>query len=224
MVVSSSRYTTPYYDYSNDKLRQELKSFFSHAIYGNEKLNQFEVIKPAVDWYKQQKEFREKLNEEKGSRGAVIVSTVGNKMIETLLEKVHPYYTNSIIKAIGIRTQYRQGSLETSFEIGYVAIKPYVEYIKLRQQQRIAFVKFVFQLDTNTAIENLRIHADGYQGNKSIDIEKIRTGLKLSLVQVKISTFHMPLPGISFNGQLKLAEKEVEIRNISLPYSKDSSK
>src|ERR687897_2873935 len=158
MVVSSSRYTTPYYDYSNDKLRQELKSFFRHAIDLNEKLNQLEGIKTAAAWYKQQKEFREKLNEEKGSRGAVIVSTVGNKMIETLLEKVHPYYTNSIIKAIGIRTQYRQGSLETNFEIDCVAIKPYVEYIKLHQQQRVASIKFVFQLDTNTAIENLRIH------------------------------------------------------------------
>ena len=218
MAISSSRYTIPYSDYGNDKLRQELRSFFSYAVEGNEKLNQLEGIKTTADWYKQQKDFREKLNEEKGNRGAVIFSAMGNKMIEILLDKVHPYYTNSIVKAIGVRTQYRQGSVETNFEIGYVAIKPYVEYIKLYHQQQVASVKFVFQLDTNTAIEKLKIAADNKQGNKSIDIEKISIGLKLSLAQVKISSSHTPLSFISFSGQLKLAEKEVEIRNISLPY------
>jgi hypothetical protein len=220
MALSSSRYTTPYYDYDNDKLRQELRSFFNYAIEGNEKLNQLEGIKTTADWYKQQKDSREKLNQEKGNRGAAIFSAMGNKMIEILLEKVHPYYTNSIVKAIGIKTQYREGSVETNFEIGYVAMKPYVEYIKLYHQQQVASVKFVFQLDTNTSIEKLKIAADNKQGNKSVDIEKISIGLKLSLVQVKISTSHMPLPFMSFNGQLKLAEKEFEIRNISLPYSR----
>jgi len=153
---------------------------------------------------------------------AVIISAMGNKMIEILLDKVHPYYTNSIIKAIGIKTQYRQGSVETNFEIGYVAMKPYVEYIKYYHQQQVASVKFVFQLDTNTAIEKLKVPADKKQGTKSIDIEKISIGLKLFLIEVKISTSHMPLPFMSFNGQLKLADKELEIRNISLPYSNDS--
>ena len=219
MAISSSRYTTPYHDYGNDKLRQELRSFFSHAIEGNEKLNQLEGIKTTTDWYRQQKDFREKLNQEKGNRGAVIFSAMGNKMIEILLDKVHPCYTNSIIKAIGINTQYRQGSVETNFDIGYVAMKPYVEYIKYYHQQQVASVKFVFQLDTNTAIEKLKIPVDNKKVNKSIDIEKISIGLKLSLVQVKISTSHIALPFMSFNGQLKLAEKEFEIRNISLPYS-----
>jgi hypothetical protein len=222
MAISTSHYTTPHFDYGNDKLRQELRSFFSSAIGGNEKLNQLEGIKTTADWYKQQKDFREKLNQENGNRGAVILSTIGNKMTEILLDKVHPYYTNSIVKAIGIKTQYRQGSVETNFEIGYVAMKPYVEYIKYYHQQQVASVKFVFQLDTNTAIEKLKIPANNKQGNKSIDIEKIGIGLKLYLIQVKISSSHMPLPFISFNGQLKLAEKEFEIRDISLPYSKDS--
>jgi hypothetical protein len=219
MALSSIRYTAPYFDYDNDKLRQELRSFFSYAIEGNEKLNELEGIKTTADWYKQQKDFREKLNEEKGNRGTVILSAVGNKMIEVLLDKVHPYYTNSIIKAIGIKTQYREGSVETNFEIGFVAMKPFVEYVKYYHQQPVASVKFVFQLDTNTAIEKLKIPANNKQGNKSIDIEKISIGLKLYLVQVKISTNHMPLPFMSFNGQLKLAEKEFDIRNISLPYS-----
>jgi hypothetical protein len=83
LALSSSRYTTPYFDYGNDKLRQELRSFFSFAIEGNEKLNQLEGIKTTADWYKQQKDFRDKLNEEKGNRGAVILSTIGNKMIDT---------------------------------------------------------------------------------------------------------------------------------------------
>lgn len=178
-----------------------------------------EGIKITADWCKQQKDFREKLNEEKDNRGAVILSIIGNKMIEILLDKVHPYYTNSIIKAIGIKSQYRQGSVETNFEIGYVTMKPYVEYIKYYHQQQVASVKFVFQLDTTTAIEKLNIPPDNKKSNKSIDIEKISIGLKLSLVQVKISSSHMPLPFISFNGQLKLAEKEFDIRNISLPYS-----
>jgi len=222
VAISSSRYTIPFYNYGSDKLRRELRSFFSHAIDGNEKLNQLEGIKTTAEWYKQQKDFRQKLNEEKGSRGAVILSTIGNKMIEILLDKVHPYYTNSIIKAVGIKTQYRQGSVETNFEIGYVAMKPYVEYVKYYHQQQVASVKFVFQLDTDTAIEKLKIPADNKQGNKSIDIEKISIGLKLYLVQVKISSSHMPLPFMSLNGQLKLAEKEFEIRNISLPYSQYS--
>jgi|GEM_PF-1070523 hypothetical protein len=222
MALSSSHYTTPYYDYGNDKVRQELRSFFSHAIEGNEKLNQLEGTKTTADWYRQQKDFREKFNKENGNRGAVIISAMGNKMIEILLDKVHPYYTNSIIKAIGIKTQYRQGSVETNFEIGYVAMKPYVEYIKYYHQQQVASVKFVFQLDTNTAIEKLKVPADKKQGTKSIDIEKISIGLKLFLIEVKISTSHMPLPFMSFNGQLKLADKELEIRNISLPYSNDS--
>ena len=221
MALSSNHYTTPYYDYGNDKLRQELRSFFSHAIEGNEKLKQLEGIKTTADWYRQQKDFREKLNQENGNRGAVIFSAMGNKIIEILLDKVHPYYTNSIIKAIGIKTQYRQDSVETNFEIGYVAMKPYVEYIKYYHQQQVASVKFVFQLDANTVIEKLKIPVNNKQGNKSIDIEKISIGLILSLVQVKISTSHMPLPFMSFNGQLKLAEKELEIRNISLPYFKD---
>jgi hypothetical protein len=204
MAISSSRYNTPPYDYSNNRIRQELRSFFSSAIEGNEKLSQLEGIKTTIDWYKQQKEFRDKLNEENDNgSAAVIFSAVGNKMIETLLDNVQPYYTNSIIKGIGIRTQYRQGSVETNFEIGYVAIKPYVEYIKLHHQQQVASVKFVFQLDTNTTIEKLRVHADSKQSNKSIDIEKISIGLKLLLVEVKISASHMPLRFISFNGQLR---------------------
>jgi hypothetical protein len=223
LAISSSRYNIPPYDYSNNKLRQELRSFFSSAIEGNEKLSQLEGIKTTIDWYKQQKEFRDKLNEQNDNGGAFIFSAVGNKMIETLLDNVQPYYTDSIIKGIGIRTQYRQGSVETNFEIGYVAIKPYVEYIKLHHQQQVASVKFVFQLDTNTTIEKLRVRADSNQGNKSIDIEKISIGLKLLLVEVKISSSHMPLPFISFSGQLKLAQKEFNIRDISLPYSKDSS-
>jgi hypothetical protein len=217
MAISSNRYNTYPYDYSNDKLRQELGSFFSSAIDGNEKLSQLEGIKTTIEWYKQQKKYRDKINEENGNGSAAIFSAVGNKMIETLLDKVHPYYTDSIIKAIGIKTQYRQGSLETNFEIGYIAIKPYVEYIKFHQQQKVSSVKFVFQLDTNTTIEKLKVHADSKQGNKSIDIEKISIGLKLFLVEVKISSTHMPLPFISFDGRMKLAEKEFEIRNISLP-------
>jgi hypothetical protein len=84
MALSSNRFTTPYYEYGNDKLRQELRSFFSHAIEGNEKLKQLEGIKTTADWYRQQKDFREKLNQENGNRGAVIFSAMGNEMIEML--------------------------------------------------------------------------------------------------------------------------------------------
>jgi hypothetical protein len=224
MAISTSRYNSAHHDYvNNNKLQQELRSFFSYAIEGNEKLTQLEGVKTTIEWYKQQKDHREKVNEEDGNQASVIFSTVANKMIETLLDKVQPYYTDSIIKAIGIKTQYRQGSVEVNFEIGYIPIKPYVEYVKLHNQQRVSSVKFVFQLDTNTTIEKLKIPTTSKEHNKSIDIKKIGIGLELSLIEVRISTSHMPLPFISFNGKLKLAKKEFEMNDLSFPYFQHSN-
>jgi ribosomal protein L40E len=226
MAISSGRYnSSQYHDYggnhSQNKLGQLLSSFFSYAIEGNEKLSQLEGVKTTMDWYKEQKEFREKLNEQESNKGAAILSTVTNKMIKTLLDEVEPYYTQLIIEAIGVKTQYKEGSIETNFRIGYIPVRPYVEYVKLHNKQKISSIKLIFQLDTNTTIEKLKIHTNR-EGNKLIDIERISIGLELFLLEVRISSAYISLPINSFNGKLKLAKKEFKISNFSFPYLRRS--
>jgi hypothetical protein len=226
MVISSSLYkSSPYHVHgdnrSENKLRQLLNSFFSDAIERNEKLSQVEGIKTTVNWYKEQKEFREKLNENEGNKGAVTLSTVTNKMIETLLDEVEPYYTQLLIEAIGVKTQYREGSIETNFRIEHIPVKPYVEYVKLHNKQKASSVKLIFQLDIVTTIEKLKIHPNR-EGNKLIDIERINFGFELFLLEVRISTMYFSLPISSFNRKMKLAQKEFTLNNLSFPYSRGS--
>jgi hypothetical protein len=79
----------------------------------------------------------------------------------------------------------------------------------------------IFQLDIDTTIEKLKIHPNR-EGNKSVDIENIKFGFELSLLEVRISTTYISLPISSFKGKMKLAEKEFTISNLSFPYPRGS--
>ena len=105
-----------------------------------------------------------------------------------MLEKAEPYYEGTIIKHIGIKTQFKDGTVETDFNIGFIPIEPYVEFDK------IVYGKKMYSIN---------------EGKESIEIEKMGINLELFLQRVEGN-------GFSFDMSLKLADKEAYVSDISL--------
>ena len=69
-------------------------------------------------------------------------------MTAELVKQIERYYTACLLQTIGAKTQFKEGSIESDFEIGFIPIKPYVEFVKLINKAKVSSVKFTFQLDT----------------------------------------------------------------------------
>ena len=202
MAISSSGYASINRE---DRLHQELSSLFSGGIQANsEKLNQIDGIKTAMNWYKEQERIKEENQYESSYSRNFILTILANKAAETLVEHAQPFYVKSIIQKIGIKTQFKEGAVEINLRIGFLPLKPYVEFVKeVNHHEEPGSVKPGFQLDTNTHIEKLKIRSTR-KGEKSIDIEKIGIGLELYLLEVRI----MSLPVASFKGKSKVGRKK----------------
>jgi hypothetical protein len=139
-----------------------------------------------------------------------------NKIIGKLMEYTKPFFTDSIVKRVGVETQFREGTVKTDFEIRFTPIKPYVEFVKRLDGNKVSSTKFVFRLDVNTYIKKLRIVGlhGGIKGDvRSIDIEKMGVQIDMYLEQT-VAAATMPLLNY-LNNPIKLGSKKFEIKNLS---------
>jgi ribosomal protein L40E len=174
-------------------------------------LIQLNDINTIAQWHKEKKEERK---EERN----IILSTVLNKMVEELLKQVQPCYTACLVQNIGIKTQFNEGAIEADFQIGFIPIKPYVEFVKLLNKVKVSSIKFTFQLDTSTHIEKLKIILSSNHQSKSIHIEKMGIALELSLLEIKVSSLQLPMPSISLDQKIKLGDKKFELKDLSYQF------
>lgn len=94
------------YDSTDNKLEQNLRWFLTSTLNQNkEMLYQLHGVKDTVEeWYKDKNHY-----EGKRESKDVILSIIVNKIIEEILRHLQCYYVNSIIKKIGIETQFKNG-------------------------------------------------------------------------------------------------------------------
>src|SRR5207247_7105537 len=121
-------------------------------------------------------------------------------------------YTDSLLSKIGVETQFKEGTFQTNLEFRFAPIKPYVEFVKRLDTNKVSSTKFEFQLNVSTYIKKLRILAqrDGiYRDGKSINIEKFGVELELYLEQIVTAVYYLSNP-------IKLGSKKFELKNLSL--------
>ena len=201
-MAISTRYNTPP---KYGKIKEAMEQFFSEALDGT-KFQNIEHVKTVISWYKE----RSQRNGEKAKDKHFLVSTLVNKTIEKLLENAEPFYEGTVIKHIGIKTQFKDGTVKTDFNIGFIPIEPYVEFHKIVDGKKMYSIKFQFRLDTSTHVDKFRI--ENHDGKKSIEIEKMGIKLELSLERLEGN-------GFSFDTSAKLAEKNAQVSDISLSFS-----
>jgi hypothetical protein len=220
MALSSA-----YYPYSNTdgKLQEKLRWVFDYALHGNKAFEQSEAVKTISKWYKEVKQYKEE-REEDGDNKHAILSSIANKTIDKLIEYVEPCYEGSIIKGIGIKTRFKEGSTQMNCNIEFVSIKPFVKFVKEVNEREVVSVTFRFQLDTSVYINKVQIHTNyTAAADKSIDIDKIGVKFELKLLQVTMSSMQMSVPDTSLNKPIKLVSKEFEIKNVSFNLRRSST-
>ena len=101
---------------------------------------------------------------------------------------------------MGINTHFREGATLMNCNIEFISLKPFVKFVKQLNGQDVALVKLRFQLDSSLYINKIQIHAKpvAIEG-RLIDLDKIGVELKLTLLQVTISSMRTPVPVISMN-------------------------
>jgi hypothetical protein len=168
-----------------------------------------------VDWYREKEDSKD---EEGTWNKHVIVSTVVNKTTDELIKHLEPFYKDTIISNIGMKTQFKQGATEISLNIEFISIKPFVKFVKQIDGRESSSVRLLFQLDTSIYLDKLRIQNSNK--GKSISIEKLSIELKLSLLQVNISgTFGFPVILVH---PVKLGSRRFEINEFVL-FSRQSN-
>lgn len=152
-----------------------------------------------------------------------ILSLIANRITDELLKHVEPSYKASIIKTVGINTHFKAGATQMNCNIEFISLKPFVKFVKLVNRQEVASAKLSFQLDTGMYIHKLQVRPGSAIRGKSIDMEALGVELKLSLLQVSISSMRMPVPVMTINEPIKLISKKFEITNLSFAIKENSS-
>src|SRR5215207_425799 len=129
---------------SNEKINDTFRRFLQIAFEDNDKFLRLHEVKTVAVWYKQTKEFNESIKASKDKKS--LLSHVANKMTEKLLEKAEPYYERCLLEKVGIKTQFKKGSIETDVRVGLLPIKAYVDFIKEINENEVCKVTFRFQL------------------------------------------------------------------------------
>ena len=57
---------------------------------------------------------------------------------------IEAFYTDSLINKIGVETQFNEGTVETNLEFRFAPIKPYVEFVKRLDANKVSSTKFEF--------------------------------------------------------------------------------
>ena len=193
----------------NEKLRSSLSSMFEN---NEERLRKLKDVKTLTDCYKKTREYKQQ-TEEHG-----ILSVIVNKTIEELLKQVEPYYVGSIVKSIGIQTEFKkeEGTVEVNSNINFEALlKPYVEFTIEINKKESYLVRFTFQLDTSAHITKLRFSRNADKG-KTANIEKLGIKIELSLLRIEFSDLINSNSHISLKKKVKLGTKKFEIQDLSL--------
>jgi hypothetical protein len=225
MAISSAGYTSSSSN-SDRKLEEKLRWSFGFAFDKNKEFEQLEGVKTIADWYKEGKEYKEERQKD-GDNKHTILSLIANRIIDQLVKHVEPYYKDSIINSIGVNTHFKKDDTKMNFNVGFISLKPFVKFVKQVNEQDVTSATFRFQLDTSIDINKLEIHASSAPatiGDKSIDIEKLGIEMKLSLLQLNISSMRMPVPVITLNQPIKLLNIKFEIDNLSFSIKHSSAK
>jgi hypothetical protein len=210
-MTISENYTIGQDDRLRERLRQSLNSVFNES----EEFHNLQGLNTIVDWYREKEDSKD---EEGTWNKHVIVSTVVNKTTDELIKHLEPFYKDTIISNIGMKTQFKQGATEISLNIEFISIKPFVKFVKQIDGRESSSVRLLFQLDTSIYLDKLRIQNSNK--GKSISIEKLSIELKLSLLQVNISgTFGFPVILVH---PVKLGSRRFEINEFVL-FSRQSN-
>lgn len=193
----------------DDRLREALLRFLNSSFDQGNKIKGLKGVELISDWYSEAKAARK---EQGRYNKRVIVSTIVNRTSEELLRHLEPFYNDTILKSIGIKTQFKEG-VESSFSIEPISIKPFVKFVKRVDPDRreIASVKFLFKLDTSIYLNKLQIRVN--TDPKSIKIDKLGIEATLTLLQVTIEAT-LGVPAISLVKPIKLGSKKFEIKNL----------
>lgn len=197
---------------SNEKISDTFRKFLELAFEDNNKFLRVREVKTVAVWYKQTKEFKESIDDGKDKK--LLLSRVANKMTEKLLEKAEPYYERCLLEKVGIKTQFKEGAIETDFRVGLLPIKAYVDFIKEINKNEVCKVTFRFQLDTTTYASNLRISHK--EGKKVCNIARLGIEFKLALVQVSVSYVSTSELTIPLKKAINLAHKKFETHDLIL--------
>jgi hypothetical protein len=199
----------------DDRLREKLRQSFRASFNESKEFEGLQGVNVISDWYKEAKEAK---NEEGAYNKRVILSTVANKASDELVKQVEPFYEGTIIKNVGIRTQFKEGGVDSSFNIELISVKPFVKFVKQVDGQEFASVRFVFQLDTTLFVDKLQVRNNSQA--KSIKVQKLGIELSLLLLQITISVT-LGIPVISVVQPIKLGSRKFEINDLML-YSRQS--
>lgn len=199
---------------SDTQLRNELRRAFDYAFEKNEEFEQLEGVKTVTEWYREAKGYEEERQED-GDNKHAILSLLANKITTELVKLVEPAYKASIINSVELNTHFKSGVTQLNLNIQFTSLKPFVKFVKQVDGREVTSAKFRFQLDTGMYMNKLQVHTSSTGEGKFIDIEALGVELKLSLLQVIISSTRIPLSVVSLNEPIKLISRKFEISNLS---------
>ena len=131
------------------------------------------------------------------------------EMIKELVYHVYPHYTNTIIEKIDMKINSTNGGVQSDFDIGIVTMKPYIEFVKIVDEQPMPAARFTFQLEISSFISIFT--PVNNSASEYIELKKLGIDLEISLL-------HMPF--LFLREPIKLTTKTFEIQNIKLPRKK----
>jgi hypothetical protein len=196
---------------SNKKINDAFRDIIQNTLENNDKFLRLREVKTVAVWYKQTKEFKQTLEASKDKNP--LLSMVANKTIEKLLDKAEPYYEQFLLKKVEIKTQFKDGAIESDFKVGLLPITAHVDFIKVINRNEVCKLTFKFQLNTDTYVRNLRISYDQAR-KKECHIERLGIEFKLALVQVSILYIRTSELVFPMNKEIKLAHKKFELRDV----------
>jgi hypothetical protein len=98
------------------------------------------------------------------------------------------------------------GGVQSDFDIGIVTMKPYIEFVKIVDEQPMPAARFTFQLEISSFI-NIFTPVNN-SASEYTELKKLGIDLEISLL-------HMPF--LFLREPIKLTTKTFEIQNIKLP-------
>jgi hypothetical protein len=195
--------------------KQIIGSDFGNSIIetlkNNEEIRQNDTVKTVMSWYDKEKENLNsisqneyvQLNEIPGIINTAMVarnnrdeffSKIINIMVSKLLEIITIQFAELTIDSIVVQTQGKEKGIQFNFESKLKPIKPYVEFIKKMNGLPIIRTKMKFQIDSDVAIENMKILSTGSE--TKIGLEKFIGKAEVSLVDFKLGPISTNQPKI----------------------------
>ena len=135
----------------DDRLSECLRESFNSALSENKEFSGLQGLNNIVDWYREAKVDKD---EEGAWNKHVVLSTIANKTTQELVNHLEPFYKNTIIENVGIRTQFKDGATESNINVELISVKPFVKFVKRVDRQLSSSVKLLFQLNTSMYLDS----------------------------------------------------------------------